>query len=46
MSQRDHDRLDDLGSKLDKRFDELQAEIQEMRADVRGLGEKLLSIKA
>ena len=32
--------------KLDKRFDELKAEMQEMGADVRGLGEKLLSIKA
>lgn len=30
----------------DKRFDELKAEMQEMRADVRDLGEKRLSIKA
>ena len=35
-----------LWNKLDKRFDELKAEMQEMGADVRGLGEKLLSIKA
>ena len=39
-------RLEDFEASQNKQFDELKAEMQEMRADVRDLGEKRLSIKA
>ena len=35
-----------LRDKLNKRFDELKAEMQEMEVDAKGLGGKRLSIKA